>query len=63
MSKNNNSNDSGSGCVLALILAIFAMPMVGLYLALAGEEDGQRVLGVALLIVGIIVWIKIGVSV
>lgn len=63
MSRNNKSNDSGIGCALVLILAVFAMPLVGLYLAVAGEEEGQKVLGVVLLIVGIIVWIKIGVSV
>lgn len=63
MSKNSRSNDSGIGCALMLMLAVFAMPLVGLYLAVAGEEDGQRILGVVLLIVGIIVWIKIGVSV
>ena len=63
MSRNNKSNDSGVGCALVLMLAVFAMPLVGLYLAVAGEEEGQKVLGVVLLIVGIIVWIKIGVSV
>lgn len=63
MSRNNKSNDSGIGCALVLMLAVFAMPLVGLYLAVAGEEEGQKVLGVVLLIVGIIVWIKIGVSV
>lgn len=63
MSKNSKSSDSGIGCAMILMLAVFAMPLVGLYLAVAGEEDGQRGLGIALLIVGIIVWIKIGVSV
>lgn len=62
MSKNNKSNDSGIGCALVLMLAVFAMPLVGLYLAVAGEENEQRMLGVVLLIVGIIVWIKIGVT-
>ena len=62
MSKNNKNNDSGIGCALVLMLAVFAMPLLGFYLAASAEEDGQRVLGVALLIVGIIVWIKVGVS-
>lgn len=62
MSKNNKSNDSGIGCALVLMLAVFAMPLVGLYLAVTGKEDEQRILGVVLLIVGIIVWIKIGAS-
>lgn len=61
MSKKNNS-DSGIGCAMVLMLAVFAMPLVGLYLAVAGEDDAQKILGVALLIVGIIVWIKIGIT-
>ena len=56
MSKNNRNSDSGMGCVIILVLAVFAMPLVGLYLALAGEEKEQKVLGVILFIVGIIVW-------
>ena len=62
MSKNNRNNDSGLGCAVMLMLAVFAMPLVGLYLAASAEEEGERVLGVALLIVGVIVWIKMGVS-
>ena len=61
MSNNNKSNDSGGlGCAFMLMMAVVAMPLLGLYLIAAGEEDGQRILGVALLIVGIIVWIKCG---
>lgn len=61
MSKNNNSNDSGIGCLLGLMLAIIAMPLLGLFLAVAGEKSEQKMLGVVLLIVGIMVWAKIGV--
>jgi len=61
MSNNNKSNDSGGlGCAFALMMAVVAMPLLGLYLIAAGEEDEQKILGVALLIVGIIVWIKCG---
>lgn len=61
MSNNNKSNDGGGiGCAMMLFFAVAAMPLLGLYLIAAGEEDGQRILGVALLIVGIIVWIKCG---
>ena len=64
MSSNRNSNDGGAiGCALMLMLAVFAMPFLGIYLAVAGEDEGQKLLGVALFIVGLIVWIKIGVSV
>lgn len=61
MSGNNRNNDSGGlGCAVMMIVAVVAMPLVGLYLLAAGKEDAQKILGVALLIVGIIVWIKFG---
>lgn len=60
MSKNSGNDDSGMGCFVILILAVIAMPLVGLYLAFAGESSEQKMLGVALLIVGIIVYAKFG---
>lgn len=60
MSKNSRSNDGGMGCLVILVLAVIAMPLVGLYLAFAGESSEQKMLGVALLIVGIIVYAKFG---
>ncbi len=61
MSRDSRSNDSGGlGCAVLLFFAVAAMPLLGLYLLAAGKEDGQKVLGAALLIVGIIVWVKIG---
>lgn len=38
----NGRNDSGMGCVVMLALAIIAMPIVGIYLACTGEENGQK---------------------
>lgn len=38
----NGRNDSGVGCVVMLVLAIIAMPIVGIYLACTGEENGQN---------------------
>lgn len=60
MSNNNRSSDGGTGCLVIAILAIIAMPLVGLYLAFAGESSEQKLLGVALLIVGVIVYAKFG---
>ena len=60
MSKNNSSNDSGMGCLIILIIAVFAMPLVGIYLICAGESSEQKLLGVALFIVSIIVYAKFG---
>ena len=66
-SQNHNSSgnggDGGRGCALMLMLAVFAMPFLGIYLAVSGEDEGQKLLGVTLFIVGLIAWIKIGVSV
>ena len=47
MSKNSGSNDGGMGCLVILVLAVIAMPLVGLYLAFAGESSEQKFLGVA----------------
>lgn len=60
MSRNNKSGDGGLGFAVGMILAVVAMPLVGIYLALAGESSGQKTLGVVLTIVGIIVWVKFG---
>ncbi|MBE5876829.1 MAG: hypothetical protein E7290_08105 [Lachnospiraceae bacterium] len=63
MSRRYRKNDAdGMGCIVILLIAVFAMPLVGIYLALAGEESEQRVLGVALTIVGILVWIGLGIG-
>ena len=49
------SRDGGIITLLAVILlAIFAMPLVGGYLLISGKNDGSKLLGGALLVVGII---------
>lgn len=53
--KNNNSGDLG--WLVLMVLAIVAMPFLGVYHLMAGKDDGQRMLGVALIIVGIIVYV------
>ena len=60
-SSRNGRNDSGSGCIAVFILAIIAMPIVGIYLACTGEDKGQKWLGVVLTIVGVIVYAKMGI--
>ncbi len=59
MSKNNESTGGGVGCALVLMFAVIAMPFVGLYLIIAGKSDEQKLLGIALLVVSIIVYIKL----
>lgn len=56
-------DDGTASCLVYFILAIFAMPLLGLYLMLKkSADDGTRVLGVVLLIAGIIIWVMIGVN-
>lgn len=63
MSKQRGNDNGGAmGCALILFFAIVAMPILGLYLAVAGEESEVKLLGIALLIVGIIVWLKVGIG-
>lgn len=58
MSKNNR-NDSGMGCLIPLITAVLAMPVVGVFLICAGDSEEKKYLGTALLIVSIILYLKI----
>ena len=52
-------NDGAIGCVVYMMLAIFAMPLVGLYLLCAGRDE-QKGLGIALIVIGIIIWAVMG---
>lgn len=55
----HHNNDSGSGCLAAIFIAIVAMPLIGLHMVLKGDED-QRALGIILTIIGVILWIYLG---
>ena len=57
--RHHHSDDSGLGCLVALILGLMALPIVGLWMTVAGTDDDQRALGIVLTIVGIIIWIAI----
>ena len=63
MSKQSGSDNGGAmGCALVLLVAITAMPILGVFLAITGETIEVKLLGGALLIVGILVWLKLGIS-
>ena len=51
-----NRDDDGMGCLIMLMVGLFAMPQIGLYMLIKGDEDSQAV-GLILLIIGIIIWI------
>lgn len=57
--RHHHNDDSGFGCVVILLFAVFAMPIVGLYMVFKGDEE-QKVLGIILTIVGAILWIYLG---
>ena len=52
----HHSNDDGLGCLVLMLLGVFAMPLVGVYLMFSGEDD-TNMLGLVLLIVGIVLWV------
>ena len=58
--RRRSDNDSMPLIVL-LLLAFYALPLVGLYFLLR-EDPSKRELGIILLVVGIILWIIVGVS-
>ena len=53
----HNHEDSGMGCLVALVLGLMAMPLVGLYMLIAGKNAGQKTIGLILTIVGVVLWI------
>ncbi|MBR1478650.1 MAG: hypothetical protein IJ608_11940 [Lachnospiraceae bacterium] len=56
---NRNLNDGALTFIAVMIVAIFAMPLVGGYLLLSGKN---KALGGALLVIGIIIWVALGVN-
>ena len=48
------------GCLTTIILMIIAMPIGGLYLLLTGKSSMQKMFGVILTILGVVVWAGLG---
>ena len=54
------SDDGGIGCLVIVVLAVIAMPLVGLYLALSNRsDDGTKAIGWVMVVIGCIFWIYI----
>ena len=53
----HDHDDSGMGCLVGLVLCLMAMPVVGIFMLLAGEDTDQKVIGLILTIIGLILWI------
>ena len=48
------------GLLAVVLIAIFAMPLVGGYVLITGKENGSKLLGGPLLMVGLIIWAVLG---
>lgn len=46
----------GSGYIALILMAIVALPIIGIYKIVTGNED-DKAIGTVLLIIGIIIWI------
>lgn len=59
--RRRSDDDAALGCVVYAILGMIFMPIAGLYL-LGTKDPEKRTLGLILLIVGIILWIIVGIG-
>lgn len=59
---NHHGDNSGMGCLVLMVLGIIAMPLVGLYMLLKGEDTDQQAVGLIITIVGFIFWIAVAVQ-
>lgn len=55
--RGSGSDGSSIGCLVMIVLALIAMPLVGIYMLITGKDSSQKIIGTILLIVGIIIWI------
>ena len=59
--RRKNEDEAALGCVVYALLGLLFMPIVGLFLA-CGKDPEKRTLGWILLIVGIVLWIVLGIG-
>ena len=55
--RKENTYNEELGYIVAIILMIVAMPVAGLYLLFTGKDNTQKMFGVILTVLGIIVWV------
>lgn len=58
MSRRKKENEEALGFVVVILLALIAMPIVGMYL-MTRKETFKRVLGGFLFLIGVFFWIVI----
>lgn len=59
MSKRYRKSNDDMGCIVWLILAAFALPIVGLCILLEGNDE-EKAVGLVLFVIGIIIWAAAG---
>ena len=58
-----DSDDGAIGCLAVFMLALIAMPLVGLYLALSkNTDDDAKAVGWVMVIIGCAFWIYVAVK-
>lgn len=58
MNRKQNSNSDGALAIFIALIAIVLMPIAGIYL-LTKDSPKEKVIGIVLTIVGIILWIAL----
>ena len=46
----SSGDEAGLGCLVAIMLAILALPVLGVYLLVKGENDTQRIIGLVIVV-------------
>lgn len=60
MGKTNRTDDSGLTTISIILLAIIALPFVGFCMLTSAKDEEHRALGIVLMVVGIVLWILVG---
>ena len=50
----------GMELVILVILFILGMPLWGIFLMVDKSQDGNRLLGIVVFVVGILIWLELG---
>ena len=50
----SSGDEAGLGCLVAIMLAILALPVLGVYLLVKGENDTQRIIGLVIVVLCVI---------
>ena len=58
MSRNRkNSNSSADGAIAMILLALVALPIVGLYLTIKGRTEDDKATGIIMLVISAVIFV------